>query len=284
MGIPVADLIYDSTPSVVIGQYPEPFFPNSRVVPNLLPVDDSRYKTEDGSIEFDFVFTPSNRQSAGDVRWGTKGAPETVRLLRDVQRRTGAKIRVINNRPLAEVMEAKRRSRVVIDELITGSYHLSGLEGLSLGKPVVSYLNPRMERLVRYLSGSDRLPFVNTRIEDACPLLEALYHDTSMCEALGHFSRKWIEQFWNESRMVGHFEELYNDLLVDPTRIVKQPELCLDSQVMRFFDVDVPDYQHIARVKRFAGSRLLRLLHRLLPRKAWKRLEKMRWRWITRTM
>ena len=82
-------VIYSDIPSVVIAQYPERNYPNSLVVPNIVPTGDKLYFPSEHRTGERIGFSPSTDRSAWDhdeaTRWDTKGAPETLSCLRRIK-------------------------------------------------------------------------------------------------------------------------------------------------------------------------------------------------------
>jgi len=235
-------------PKLVIAQYPERFFPSARVVPNIVPQDAPHYLPPTEPASTDIVYTPTWYHSAWLSRWDTKGMPETVAMLQRLSDRLGCQVRCLQGSPLAEVMQEKRRAAIVIDELVTGSYHLSGLEGLSLGKPTLAYLDARTERVLRWISGADNSPFVNVRLEDAEHVLAGLLRDREAMREIGRAARAWIERYWTDRALVEHFAETYRLLMEDPSQVARQPELRVDGPAERFFSISLPHWIHHGRM------------------------------------
>ncbi len=255
MGISVSNLLASPIPSIVIAQYPERFFPKSHVVPNIIPQNDSTYKPAQNRAKYGIVYSPTSVRSAWDDRWNTKGMPETVAIMKRVARRTGCKIKYANTRqPLAQVMQDKRQAAIIIDELVTGSYHLSGLEGLSLGKPVLAFLDHRIEQVLQEISGSKHCPFINVRLEDAFePLLYLLEHSDE-AKAIGQAGREWIESYWADHKLIQHFVDVYDTLVDDPGRVVRQERLRFDNSTAYFQDVTLPDLVYTARANHYKAT------------------------------
>ncbi len=247
MKLPLAAVMDCPIPKIVIAQYPERFLPSARVVPNIVPQDDPEYLPGETAPAWDVLFTPTWMRSAWRSRWDTKGTPETMAMLRRVARRTGARVACLNGRPLAEVMREKRRARILIDEMATGSYHLSGLEGVSLGKPVLAHLDARTEFVLREMSGSSSSPFVNLRMEEAGEALCALIRDPGLCAETGRAARRWMEDHWRDSVLARHFLDVYETLMADPRALRRQESLRLDSPRRTFFAVTLPDMVHRER-------------------------------------
>jgi hypothetical protein len=247
MKVPLERVLQCPIPKLVIPHYPERFLPTARVVPNILPDADPAYAPTDDEARWDVVYTPSWRCGAWKARWDTKGMPETLAMLDRLTARTGCQSRWIIDEPLEVVLRAKRQARVVIDELVTGSYHLSGLEGLCFGKATLAYLDPRSLAVLSELTGSGQCPFVNARLEDAEEVLVRLVTHPDEARAVGQLSRAWFERHWTARRLARHYVEVYEQLLEDPTLVGRQPSLRCEEPAMRFFAVELPDGIHRAR-------------------------------------
>ena len=222
------EIIYSGVPSCVIAQFHERYYPNSLVVPNIVPIDDELYSPSEHRTERRVAFSPSTNNSAwndpnGFSRWDTKGAPETLSLLRKIQRQIpDVEIDHIFNMPHEDCLQRKNRCGIFIDDLITGSYHLSGLESLAMGIPTLTYLDPRTLRTIQDISGSLDHPWVNCRLEEASEYLSELLRNDALCRRLGQRSRSWMETYWNEQRMIKKYTEMYKSLL-DTGRVLRSP-------------------------------------------------------------
>jgi len=233
-----SDVLACPIPSLVINGYPERYYPRARVVRNVVPQDEPPYRP--GEEWGPIVFTPSLPTSAWTQRWNTKGAPETVALLRRVARATGCRVEVVEGRPLADVLEAKRRALAVVDDLVTGSFHLSGLEGLAVARPVLCHLDGRTRFVLAELTGSSTSPFVDVRLEEAEDVLVHLVRTPEDARELGRESREWLERNWADRSLALEYAALYEQLLEDPRLVARQPRLAVDG-ANRLAAVVVPD-------------------------------------------
>ena len=254
MRINVSDLLTSSIPSLVIAQFQERYYPKARVVPNIIPQGDPSYKPSHDGPLWGIFFSPGPLRSAWDDRWNTKGMPETLSLMKQVARYTGCTLKCVTAQPLVEVMREKRRAFLVIDDLVTGSYHLSGLEGLSLGKPVLAFLDARIQHVLHEITGADASPFINARLEDAFEVLVYLLKHPDETADIGKASRAWIEHYWSDRILVQHFVDVYEKLLIDPTLIVRQESLSLDNRVTKFHATILPDLTYESRAKHYKDS------------------------------
>jgi hypothetical protein len=273
MGYDMRRVLDSPIPSLVVAQYPERLYPRARVVPNIVPQDDPLY-TPSGEPGEGIIFTPGAQDSAWEARWGTKGVRETAAILRGVARRTGCETQIIDNhRPLTEVLDAKRGRLVVIDELVTGSYHLNGLEGLCLAKPAVCFLDDRVQFVLREISGSQANPFVNVRLEDAEEVLTRLVRHPDEAAEIGRDGRAWIDRYWAGRDLVRHYVDVYEQL-AEGREIVRQPEFLLDRQAARFTAITLPDLVWSMRRQKSLAARPL---HAKLGERAQRTYRRLPW-------
>lgn len=267
MGITVSELLASPIPSIVIAQYPERFYPSAQVVPNAIPSEDPEYRPSFEDPSIDLLFSPTKSISAWDDRWNTKGAPETIEMMRKVEHLTGCTTKVISNRPLVEVLSEKRKSRIVLDDLVTGSYHISGVEAMCLGKAVLSYVDDRIEFVLREITGSEVCPFINVRLEDATEVLTYLLKHPEQVSSIGRAGREWIDRYWSEKVIVEHYVDVYQKLIQDPSLVRRQDALRLDTIRSYFNGITLPDIIYEARAKRAHNNQpfWLRVRKKLRP-------------------
>ena len=126
-------------------------------------------------------------------------------------------------------MALKRAAAVIVDEVATGSYHTSTLEGLSVGRAVAVCLDPRTEQVMKVMAGAEELPLVNTDINSLALRLIALLKDPAAATALGRRARAWMEAHWSDERLVRRYEEMYATLMEHPDRVRRQAALRFDE-------------------------------------------------------
>lgn len=254
MGIPVAELLADRLPALVIAQYPERLYPNALVVPNFVPEDEPGYQPGDAPPEVDVFFSHTKTTGAFEDRWNTKGAPETMALLAELGATAGVTSDCVTGAPLEQALARKRRARLVVDDLASGSYHLTGLEGLAMAKPTLSFLDGRCLELLAAFAGTARCPFVNVRLEDAGPVVRALLADPQAAADVGLAGRDWLLAHFSARTRVAYYVAAYEALLRDPGSVRRQPEFSLDGPAARFFASALPEAVHQARRDRHLAA------------------------------
>ncbi len=267
-GLPEETIVSAAIPSIVIAQYPERYYPNALVVPNSVPSEVPEYRYHGEPITHDICYSPSGMVPAWSSRWDTKGAPETILMLKEVQARSHSRNLIISGRPLSEVMAHKRASKIIIDDLVTGSYHASGLEGLCLGKAVLCHLDPRTERVLKEITGCETPPFMNVRLENAREVLVDLLSRDELIGSMGQANRIWIDSYWSERIIADRYRGVYETLLKDPSLIRRQDGLRLDGALRRYWAMDLPDVVYRARVGRSRAGLSMKARAGLMCRQA----------------
>lgn len=100
-----------------------------------------------------------------------------------------------------------------IDDLVTGSFHLSSLEGLAQGIPTLAFLDSRTLSVLDEMAGTPSHPWINCRLEDAEDRLLALAAQADVRHALGQAARDWMLRYWNDRNLVRHFTDAYAQVL-----------------------------------------------------------------------
>ena len=216
--------VVDSTiPQLVIAQYHERFFPRARLVPNIVPLSDKLYRPVPRvAIDPVVFFAPTVDYSAvgapsGGTRWETKGASETEALLSQIVEACGkGRITVRRNIPHEQCLRERQACDISIDEMVTGSFHLSSLEALAQGLPTFAYLDARSLETLSEFTGTVTNPWLNFRLEDAGGPLSELIKDDRLRREMGESSRKWMENYYNDREMIKHYVRAYEDLIERP--------------------------------------------------------------------
>lgn len=238
-------IVREQVPQLVIAQGPERRYPFARVVPNIIPLNDRRYLPMDDMADPPIItFSPSGRKKAWRQRWETKGAPQTLAVLKKLERRGLCQVQLIENTPHDACLRLKQQAAIAIDECVTGNYHLSGLEALSQGKPTLGYLDERVQLQLRELTGATELPWINVRLEESLGPLKDLLADRKLRAEIGAASRRWMETYYQECAMVEHYRRAYLDLFNAPERFgVERLTTAREQWLAR----DMPDHQWASR-------------------------------------
>jgi len=215
--IDIEDIVDSNVPQLVVAQFHESYYPKAFPVPLIVKTGlDVFHEQRRKPIIF---YSPSNSRPAFLERWETKGKPETLKLLKRLKIEGLADYHLVQGLPFDECMKLKSQADIVIDDLVTGSFHTTSLESLALGKPTLSYVDSRTQLVLSELTGTTDIPIVNVSIEHAYEVLKALCIDPKIRQEIGTYSKQWIEEFYSEDKMVVYFSNAYEQLLKTGTLI-----------------------------------------------------------------
>jgi hypothetical protein len=202
---------------VVVGQYQAVLdeFKDWLVVPNPVPFWEDDYKPENKPDQITICFTPSGKHEKyppdHKLYWHSKGYETTIRVLEKIARRLPVKLEIIRKGqiPHAESLAMKRRSHIVIDECVTGSYHRNSLEGLACGAVVVNGLGilPEVADVLRLCAAHKaEIPFESATLENLEEVLTRLVESgRENLVKKGAENRVWLENHWDFSRQWQRF-------------------------------------------------------------------------------
>ncbi len=193
---------------VVVGQYQAVLdeFCDWSVVPNPVPFWEAEFKPENKGEQITICYTPAGKHEKYPpnhrLYWHSKGYETTVGVLEKLAKQFPVKLEIIRNRQIshAESLAMKRRSHIVIDECVTGSYHRNSLEGLACGAVVVNGLGilPKVGDVLRFCAAdSAEIPFVSATLENLEEVLRDLIESgRENLVKKGAENRVWLENNW----------------------------------------------------------------------------------------
>ena len=229
---------------LVIAQYHPRFYTDAQIVPNLIDIWDEAFcPGEKPADRVRIFFSWATERKGG---WGDKGADATQGILRRIEERYGGRVEtvVMNNRPYAECLSAKRTAHICIDECVTGSYHLQSLEGCAVAAATFNAIDEQTVAALRAVTGTGEHPFVKSGLAG---LFEALCHLIEHPDQLarqGQAARAWMEKYWDPRVLVRRFARAYYDvLLLGKIRPFVAPGEPLPREVMPAVAVAVPTPQ-----------------------------------------
>jgi hypothetical protein len=235
-------------PLLVMAQYHERYYPEGIPVPLLTNVEELH--TVGGELPFPpiIAFSPSTRLPLREWRWTSKGYDETLAALESLQSRYGFQIDIIEDASWAEAIERKRKATFVIDDLVTGSFHTSGLEGLALGKPTFAHLDARTAATLANLTGSNALPFINCTLGQFPAVFEKLIQNRELCRSIGDYSRNWMRQYYHEKILVRRYVDIYQRLMDGSLTRLNPPARTLGEEFLATELFDILHKENIANL------------------------------------
>jgi len=137
-----ADYIYVSTPdllSYVYSSKKDEVWENlPRYIPNPILINDNNKQksNEKAEWEIDIAHAPSNFKS--------KGTDTIKKAVNELRKNPNLRINfwLMNGFPHSDVIKTFQRADIIIDQLKIGWYGMTAIEAMSLGKPVMCYIQP----------------------------------------------------------------------------------------------------------------------------------------------
>jgi len=114
--------------------------------------------------------------------------------------------------PNDEIKKIMKEIDIVADQFIVGWYAMFALEGMSMGKPVLTYLREDLLQLYSYFSFAKECPIVNTPISDIKKNLITLIKNKELREELGKKGRAYVEKYHSYKAIGKMFDEIFSYL------------------------------------------------------------------------
>lgn len=187
-------------------------------VPNLIPIFDEEYMPANNNNDIVHIFyAPSAINTLMDYvnTCSGKGYERTVEILEKIKNVYGdrIKITIMTKSSKQDILSVKRTADIVIDECVTGGYHLASLEGLSMGCATFACLIPEMIDIIFKITGAKDLPWCNSDIDHLEHGLKWLIDCRPLLDDIKTENRKWMEKYWNPVVMVRYYIDIYQELL-----------------------------------------------------------------------
>lgn len=176
--------------------YPECKF----IVPNVVDIYDPLYmrdKMPEGGPPI-VSYSPSNTNARG---WNDKSYGVVAPVLKRMALKGEINFQLIQKKPFDEVMFLKRQAWVGIDEITSGSYHLSTLEYLSLGVPCIVGVDDACNKVVKDLTGCETLPWIKVSHDNFERIVKGLLTDKDGLVLCALKSREWMEAHWSPEKL-----------------------------------------------------------------------------------
>ena len=196
---------------LVIGQYHPREWPECEVVPNIIDIWDERLMP-DWSVKNEkprVVYSPSRINCTG---WDNKSYTEVLPALQELVDAQIITAEVIHDTPYDECLSRRKKADIGIDEISTGSYHLTSLENLSLGLVTIAGLDRIQIRTLCDLVGclEESLPWVIANPKNLeGKILETITDKNERLHLKRTRSRDWMMKYWDPGITTRRFVDIY---------------------------------------------------------------------------
>ena len=164
-------------------------------LPNIIDPDELVPKKKPLTITI--AFAPTNRFAIDYP--SSKGYYEVRKVLSELALKRGVEIIWIEGKPYFENLELKSRAHILIDDVITGNWHRTSLEGACFASVVVNRTN--------------KYPFFYASIDNLKERLIWLIDHPATMRDIQERSRLWVLQEWHAIDKVKEYVKAYEELL-----------------------------------------------------------------------
>ena len=147
-------------------------------------------------------------QEVGSSIWHhSKGYDVTMPILEKIdEEHENVEVMLFEGIRYESCIDGKAQCDILIDEVVTGSYHRSTLEGLALGVPTIVNVRPELHGLIVDVAGANDFPIVHATIENLKEQIEWLLGmKEQKRRKMGNDSHDWMARHWHPRDIAREF-------------------------------------------------------------------------------
>jgi len=163
-------------------------------LPNIIDPDEYRPGPRGKTITI--AFAPTNKLPPGHP--ASKGYFEIRRILSSLALEKPVEIIWIEGKPYLENLKLKSKAHILIDDVITGNWHRTSLEGACFGCAI--------------LNKSQKYPFVQASPKNLKEKLIWLIEHPSTLKDIQERTRLWVLQEWHAMDRIQEYKKAYKEL------------------------------------------------------------------------
>lgn len=163
-------------------------------LPNIINPDE--YYPTKRTEPIKIAFAPTNRAPIGNP--ASKGYNEVKRILQQVKSKRDIEIVWIEGKSYEENLQLKRESHILIDDVVTGNWHRTSLEGACFGCVVINRIN--------------KVPFLFANLNNLLEKLLWLIDDKAIRKVYQQQARLWVLQEWHAIDRIQDYIKAYKEI------------------------------------------------------------------------
>ena len=238
----------DDIQTLVVAQKHIRFYPDSIPVPNIIDIYNSELMPVNNKYKkiLTIMYCPTDEKDYKDYTNTCcgKGYTDTLSILNDLKEKGIIKYIVLNKVPWLKLMKLRSEVDVLIDECVTGGYHMTSLEGLSQGLATIACLDELMIKQLCDLTGSNakELPWLNTKIINLREQIIHLAENPSHLDNIKEKSRKWVEKYWSPEFTLACYLKIYYHYGIKPEqdKAIENINTCAETPNKNLHDIKTP--------------------------------------------
>lgn len=204
-------------PHFCVAQYQALLWEKATPVRNVIRFERAdwpeRVDRDDG--KFWIGYAPTFRQSQkgeekGSLKWHhSKGYDVTMPVLQAIDKKyEHVEVMLFEGIRYESCIQGKAMCDVLIDEVVTGSYHRSTLEGLALGIPTIANISPKVHGVIVKVAGANDVPVIHATADTLEEQLAWLVEmDPVKRRRIGNQARDWMVRHWHPRDIAREFCE-----------------------------------------------------------------------------
>lgn len=166
-----------------------------KALPNL--IDPDEYRPVRRRTPVRIAFAPSTRVAVGHP--GSKGYAQVKDILDRIAHKRDVEVAWIEGIEYLKNLELKQQSHILIDDVVTGNWHRTSLEGMCFGCAVLNKVA--------------KSPFIYATLNTLEERLLWLVDNPSILNDFQERSRLWVLQHWHAVDMVKEYVKAYEEAL-----------------------------------------------------------------------
>lgn len=142
------------------------------------------------------VHAPTNRIG--------KGSPQIIEIVEELAKVYPIEFILVENKTQAEAKAIYASADIILDQICIGTYGVFAIEGMALGKPVVTYITDAMKNCL-----PDELPIISANKDTLKEQLIKLLESQKLREEIGRKGRQYTEMYHDYHIVTKYLGEIY---------------------------------------------------------------------------
>ena len=134
-----------------------------------------------------------------------KGSEYVIKAVKALQSKYPVEMILVEGKTQEEALQLYREADVIVDQLRIGTYGVFAIEGMAMGKPVVTYVTDEMRECL-----PEDLPVCSANPDTIEAVLETLLSDGSLRRELGNRGRKYVEKYHDYAKNAKMLLDIYS--------------------------------------------------------------------------
>lgn len=164
-------------------------------LPNIIDPDDYMPARRKSPVKI--AFAPSTRAPIGHL--ASKGYYEVKSILKEVALQRDVEIVWIEGQPYTTNLRLKQQSHILIDDVVTGNWHRTSLEGACFGCAILNKVR--------------KVPFIYSTIATLQERLLWLIDNPAILADFQELTRLWVLQKWHAMDCIKKYIHAYKEVL-----------------------------------------------------------------------